>query len=119
MCEKYRSIYCGCVSESDIGSVVRIAGWVENIRDHGGVIFVDLRDRSGILQIVFNRDFLKDDFKLAESLKNEYCIKVYGKLTARGEGLTNANIATGDVELIVERVASPLFSFGYLIATST
>ena len=88
----------------DVDNYFEVYGWVNKRRDMGGVIFVDLRDRSGILQIVFNRDFLKDDFKLAESLKNEYCIKVYGKLTARGEGLTNANIATGDVELIVENL---------------
>jgi len=81
-----------------------VYGWVNKRRDMGGVIFVDLRDRSGLLQIVFNRDYLKDDFKLAESLKNEYCIKVYGKLMNREEGLVNPNLATGEVELIVENL---------------
>ena len=88
----------------DVDKYFEVYGWVNKRRDMGGVIFVDLRDRSGILQIVLNRDYLKDDFKIAESLKNEYCIKVYGKLQARGEGLTNPNIATGDVELIVENL---------------
>ena len=87
-----------------INEYYEVHGWVNKRRDMGGVIFVDLRDRSGLLQVVFNRDFLKDDFKLAESLKNEYCIKVYGKLQARGEGLTNPNLATGEVELIASNL---------------
>ena len=89
---------------TDADKYFEVFGWVNKRRDMGGVIFVDLRDRSGILQIVLNRDYLKDDFKLAESLKNEYCIKAYGKLQARGEGLANPNIKTGDVELIVENL---------------
>lgn len=88
----------------DVEQYFEVYGWVNKRRDMGGVIFVDLRDRSGILQVVFNRDYLKDDFKIAESLKNEYCIKVYGKLQARGEGLNNPNLATGEVELIVENL---------------
>jgi len=78
-----------------INEYYEVYGWVNKRRDMGGVIFVDLRDRSGLLQIVFNRDYLKDDFKLAESLKNEYCVKVYGKLMHRGEGLENPNLPTG------------------------
>lgn len=78
-----------------------VYGWVNKRRDMGGVIFVDLRDRTGLLQVVFNRGFLKSDFTIAESLKNEYCIKVTGTLEARGEGLNNPNLATGDVELMV------------------
>ncbi len=88
----------------DVGKSYEVYGWVNKRRDMGGVIFVDLRDRSGILQVVFNRDFLKNDFKLAESLKNEYCIKVSGKLELRGERLDNPNLDTGEVELIVENL---------------
>lgn len=87
-----------------INEYYEVYGWVNKRRDMGGVIFVDLRDRSGLLQIVFNRDYLKDDFKLAESLKNEYCIKVYGKLMSREVGLENPNLPTGEVELIVENL---------------
>ena len=87
-----------------INEYYEVYGWVNKRRDMGGVIFVDLRDRSGLLQVVFNRDYLKDDFKLAESLKNEYCIKVYGKLIARGKGLENPDLPTGEVELIVENL---------------
>lgn len=67
----------------------------------GGVIFVDLRDRSGILQVVFNRGFLKQKFRLAESLKNEYCIKVTGEIILRDDEMLNPNIATGEIELMV------------------
>ncbi len=94
----------GDFRKSDVGSIFEVYGWVNKRRDMGGVIFVDLRDRSGILQVVFNRDYLKDDFKLAESLKNEYCIKVTGKLELRGKGLENPNLATGEVELIVQNL---------------
>ena len=66
--------------KKDIGNVYTVYGWVNKRRDMGGVIFVDLRDKSGFLQVVFNRGFLKNDFALAESLKNEYCLKVKGEL---------------------------------------
>ncbi|MFA6753087.1 MAG: OB-fold nucleic acid binding domain-containing protein, partial [Bacilli bacterium] len=62
----------------DINKEITVYGWVNKRRDMGGVIFVDLRDKSGILQIVFNREYLKDNFELAEDLKNEYCIEVTG-----------------------------------------
>lgn len=90
----------GEFTKKDIDNKFEVYGWVNKRRDMGGIIFVDLRDRSGLLQVVFDREYLKDDFKLAENLKNEYCIKVYGKLRLRGEGLTNPNLATGEVELV-------------------
>lgn len=86
----------------DIGKSYTVYGWVNKRRDMGGVIFVDLRDRSGFLQVVFNRRFLKNDFSLAESLKNEYCIKVRGELIARTDEMINPKIPTGEVELMVE-----------------
>lgn len=84
----------------DVNKEYTVHGWVNKRRDMGGVIFVDLRDRTGLLQVVFNRGFLKSDFATAESLKNEYCIQVTGKLEPRGEGLNNPNLPTGEVELI-------------------
>lgn len=90
--------------KKDIGKAYTVYGWVNKRRDMGGVIFVDLRDRSGFLQVVFNRGFLKNDFSLAESLKNEYCIKVTGELIARTEDMINPKIPTGEVELMVENL---------------
>lgn len=87
--------------KKDIGKEYTVYGWVNKRRDMGGVIFVDLRDRSGFLQVVFNRSFLKNDFALAESLKNEYCIKVTGELIARTDDMINPKIPTGEVELMV------------------
>ena len=87
--------------KSDVGKTVTVYGWVNKRRDMGGVIFVDLRDRSGILQVVFNRGFLKQEFELAESLKNEYCIKVSGKIVARETDMINPKLATGEIELMV------------------
>lgn len=90
--------------KKDIGKKYTVYGWVNKRRDMGGVIFVDLRDRSGFLQVVFNRSFLKSDFALAESLKNEYCIKVSGELIARTDEMVNPKIPTGEVELMVEEL---------------
>ncbi len=90
--------------KKDIEKKYTVYGWVNKRRDMGGVIFVDLRDRSGFLQVVFNRGFLKSDFELAESLKNEYCIKVEGELIARTDDMINPKIPTGEVELMVENL---------------
>lgn len=98
MCEKYRSIYCGCVSESDIGSVVRIAGWVENIRDHGGVIFVDIRDEEGTVQLVSNDD------KIFDGLTRESSVTVSGTVRKRDEDDYNSRLKTGTVEILVDDI---------------
>ena len=98
MCEKYRSIYCGCVSESDIGSVVRIAGWVENIRDHGGVIFVDVRDEEGTVQLVSNND------KIFDGLTRESAVTVSGTVRKRDEDDYNPRLKTGTVEILVDDI---------------
>ena len=98
MCEKYRSIYCGCVSESDIGSVVRIAGWVENIRDHGGVIFVDVRDEEGTVQLVSNDD------KIFDGLTRESAVTVSGTVRKRDEDDYNPRLKTGTVEILVDDI---------------
>ena len=98
MCEKYRSIYCGSVSESDIGSIVKIAGWVENIRDHGGVIFVDVRDEEGTVQLVSNDD------KIFDGLTRESAVTVSGTVRKRDEDDYNPRLKTGTVEILVDDI---------------
>ena len=94
-----RSHYCGQVNESLIGKEVSVAVWVHRRRDHGGVIFVDLRDREGLLQIVFDPD-AKDVFADAERLRGEFCIRIKGVVRARPGGTANANLSSGQVELL-------------------
>src|SRR5262245_18593806 len=98
-----RSHYCGQVNEKLIGSEVSVAGWVHRRRDHGGVIFVDLRDREGLLQVVFDPD-AKNVFTEAERLRNEYVIHVRGKVRERPAGTANPNLATGKVELVAREL---------------
>jgi aspartyl-tRNA synthetase len=94
-----RSHYCGQVNDSLIGREVTVAGWVHRRRDHGGVIFVDLRDREGLLQIVFDPE-TPAVFHEAERLRSEFVIRVTGKVRARPAGTANANLASGGVELL-------------------
>jgi aspartyl-tRNA synthetase len=94
-----RSHYCGQVDDKLIGQTVEVAGWVHRRRDHGGIIFVDLRDREGLLQIVFDPD-AAELFREAERLRNEFVIRVKGRLRERPAGTVNANLASGRVELL-------------------
>ena len=98
-----RSHYCGQVDESLIGQQVAVAGWVHRRRDHGGVIFVDLRDREGLLQIVFDPDRAAI-FADAERLRSEYVLAVKGRVRERPEGTINPSMATGQVELLAEEL---------------
>jgi len=98
-----RTHYCGQVGEASIGEMVTVAGWAQRRRDHGGVIFVDLRDRDGLLQIVFNPD-LPDVFALAERVRNEYVLRVTGVVRARPPGTVNANLKSGQVELVCQQL---------------
>ena len=82
-----------------VGQTVKVSGWVNSRRDHGGVIFVDLRDHTGLVQLVFNPDNA-DMFHDAEGLRDEFCISVTGTIRERGEGLENPNIATGKIEIV-------------------
>ena len=86
-----------------IGQETKVAGWVNTRRDHGGVIFVDLRDHTGLVQVVFNPDH-DDIFHLAEGLRDEYCIAVTGTVRERGAGLENPHLATGQIELVASRL---------------
>ena len=94
-----RSHYCGQVGDQLIGQTVEVAGWVHRRRDHGGIIFVDLRDREGLLQVVFDPD-AAEVFREAERLRNEFVIRVKGKVRERPAGTVNANLASGRVELL-------------------
>ena len=94
-----RSHYCGLVTEALSGETVTLCGWVNRRRDHGGVIFVDLRDREGYVQIVCDPD-RADMFKVAEDLRNEFCIQVKGLVRARPEGTTNDSLKSGKIEVL-------------------
>jgi aspartyl-tRNA synthetase len=98
-----RSHYCGQVDEKLIGQEITVAGWVHRRRDHGGVIFVDLRDREGLLQIVFDPDAAQI-FKEAERLRNEFVIRVKGRVRERPSGTTNSHLASGAVELLAREL---------------
>jgi aspartyl-tRNA synthetase len=96
-----RTHYCGQVGESLVGKVVTVAGWAHRRRDHGGVIFVDLRDREGLLQIVFNPD-TPEVFAQAERVRNEFVLKVTGNVRLRPPGTVNPNLKSGKVELLCQ-----------------
>jgi aspartyl-tRNA synthetase len=98
-----RSHYCGQVGEKLLGQEVTVAGWVHRRRDHGGVIFVDLRDREGLLQIVFDPDAAAV-FKEAERLRGEFVVQVKGRVRARPAGTANAHLASGAVELLASEL---------------
>ena len=94
-----RTHYCGLVTEALTGQTVSLCGWVNRRRDHGGVIFVDLRDREGYVQVVCDPD-RPDTFKVAEDLRSEFCIQVKGLVRARPEGTTNDSLKSGKIEVL-------------------
>ena len=94
-----RSHYCGDLRASESGQEVEIYGWVHRRRDHGGVIFLDVRDRTGVLQVVFDPDE-EESFALADSVRNEYVLMAKGKVRARPEGTVNPDMPTGEVEVL-------------------
>ena len=98
-----RSHYCGHVNESLLGQTVTVAGWVQRRRDHGGVIFIDLRDRDGLVQVVCDPD-APELFAIAESLRNEFVVSITGLVRARPAGTANANLASGKVEMLARRI---------------
>ena len=109
-----RSHYCGEINSSDIGKDIQISGWVHKRRDHGGVIFLDIRDLHGIAQVVFNPDN-KDIFKLADSCRSEFVVSIKGSVRARIEGAINEKMATGEIEIkatdliILSKAITPQF----------
>ena len=94
-----RTHYCGLTTEALMGQTVSLCGWVHRRRDHGGVIFIDLRDREGLVQIVCDPD-RADMFKAAESVRNEFCLRITGLVRARPEGTDNANLTSGKIEVL-------------------
>jgi aspartyl-tRNA synthetase len=94
-----RTHYCGLVTEALLGQTVTLCGWVNRRRDHGGVIFVDVRDREGYVQVVCDPD-RADMFKVAEDIRNEYCVQIKGMVRARPEGTTNETLKSGKIEVL-------------------
>lgn len=101
---KQRTTYCGLIGQHHIGQTVTLFGWVARRRDHGGLIFIDLRDREGIMQIVFSPDFNTTAHELAHGLRSEYVVAVTGTVVQRAEHLINKDIATGGFELQVHEL---------------
>ena len=101
---RFKSAYNGTLTKNDIGKEVKLAGWVLRRRDHGGVIFVDLRDRTGFAQIVFNPQVNEEAHNKAQDLRSEFVISVVGKVRARSEEMINPKIQTGEIEVMVEKL---------------
>ena len=95
--------YCNQVNDKDIDKIIKVYGWAAKRRDHGGIIFIDFRDHTGILQLVFNPDN-KDLFKMAESVRSEYVLCIEGKVSKRLEGAVNKEIPSGSIEIIVSKL---------------
>ena len=101
MAEINRTTLCGLVSEQFVDQNISLAGWVQKRRDHGGLVFIDLRDKTGIMQLVFNSDFDVAAYKDAQTLRSEFVIAVSGKVVRRDESLINKDLTTGSLELQV------------------
>jgi len=99
---RYRSHTCGALREGDIGKPVRLSGWCHRIRDHGGVLFIDLRDHYGLTQVVADPD--SPAFKLVETLRSEWVVRIDGKLRKRPAGTENADLPTGQVEVYIDEI---------------
>ena len=97
-----RTHYCTDVTEAKIGETVTVAGWVNSRRDHGGIIFIDLRDKSGLVQLVADPSDSKDALVIAETVRDEYVLIATGLVRARGEGLENPNLKTGKIEIVLK-----------------
>src|SRR5689334_17137030 len=98
-----RAEYCGLISRVHLQHTVTVYGWVHRRRDHGGVIFIDLRDREGLLQVVCDPDN-PTTFKIAENIRNEFVLRVTGKVRPRPEGTVNANLVSGEVEVLAAEI---------------
>ncbi|MEK4668538.1 aspartate--tRNA ligase [Niallia sp. FSL R7-0271] len=99
-----RTYFCGEVTEKAIGEKVSLKGWVQKRRDLGGLIFIDLRDRTGIVQVVFNPEINKEAIEIAEKVRNEFVLDIKGTVVARQEGTINENLQTGKIEIVVDEI---------------
>lgn len=105
MLEKMKRTHqCGVLTRENLGQEITLMGWVQTRRDHGGLIFVDLRDRSGIVQVVFNPEYNREAFEAAKEIKNEYVIAVKGKVNERPKENVNPKIKTGEIEVYADRL---------------
>ena len=95
---------CGELRKKHVGTKVTLAGWVDRRRDHGGLIFIDLRDSEGIVQVVFNPEVSKLSHKIADEMRSEYVVRVSGEVAPRPSGTENPKLATGNIEVIVQSV---------------
>ena len=98
----YRSHTCAELSRANVGETVRLSGWVHRVRDHGGILFIDLRDHYGITQVLCDPD--SEAFGAVEAVRSEWCIRIDGEVKARGEGLVNAKIPTGEIEVFIREI---------------
>ena len=106
----YRTHHCNEIRPEHIGQTVTLCGWVNTVRDQGGVIFLDLRDREGLTQVVFRSEENPESLTMAEKLRDEDVIQITGRVTARLEGTENAKLGTGSVEMVATElvdVSSP------------
>src|SRR5689334_8234668 len=101
---RYRTLWCGDVRKDHVGDEVRVAGWVHRRRDHGGLVFIDLRDRSGLVQLVFNPDNAPAAHAVAGELRSEHVISARGAVVPRAPDKVNPALATGEIEIMVADV---------------
>ncbi len=99
-----RSFYCGDLRADAVGKTVTLYGWVDRRRDHGGVIFLDLRDRTGIVQIVSDPERTPESYPVAEKVRNEYVVKIEGRVSQRRDGATNPKLPTGEIEIYADTI---------------
>lgn len=99
-----RTTYCGKVTKEYVGQTVTLSGWVQKRRDLGGMIFIDLRDREGVIQVIFNADKSKEALEIAEGIRSEFVLEVTGTVVLRKEGTVNENLSTGEIEIEAEAV---------------
>ena len=99
-----KSISCGALRDENVGEAVTLSGWVHRRRDHGNLIFIDLRDREGLVQVVFNPETAANAHKIAEDLRNEWVVQVIGEVTKRPAGTENPDMPTGIVEVYAEQL---------------
>ena len=119
-----RSHLCGDLRSEHIGQSVTISGWVHRRRDHGGVIFLDVRDHRGIVQVVFDPD-TEEHFELADQLRNEYVVSIQGVVRARDEAAVNPKMSTGEIEVLgqslelLNRSKTPPFQLDLIMCIMT
>ncbi|MDE5095025.1 MAG: OB-fold nucleic acid binding domain-containing protein, partial [Trichodesmium sp. St11_bin5] len=99
-----RTHYCGQVNSNNIEETVNLCGWVDRRRDHGGVIFLDLRDRSGLIQIVSDPERTPDSYQIAGDIRNEYVVQITGRVSRRPEESLNPKLPTGEIEIYADDI---------------